>query len=111
MINAIVLAAGESRRMGRTKALLPFGKISFIEHIISVIKSSDVNRISIVLGADAELITKTADLSGTDVVINKDYKQGQLSSLIAVDSQPLVHPVGQKSLSIFVLENFLINVI
>lgn len=83
MINAVILAAGESKRMGKTKALLSFGETTFLGQIISVIKSSDVDRVSVVLGADAERIKKSVDLSGTEVVINKDYKKGQLSSLIA----------------------------
>lgn len=83
MINVIILAAGESKRMGKTKALLPFGETTFLGQIISVVKSSDVDRVSVVLGADAERIKKTVDLSGIEVVINRDYKKGQLSSLIA----------------------------
>jgi molybdenum cofactor cytidylyltransferase len=69
--------------MGKTKALLPFGETTFLGQIISVVKSSDVDRVSVVLGADAERIKKTVDLSGIEVVINRDYKKGQLSSLIA----------------------------
>lgn len=83
MINAIILAAGESKRMGKTKALLPFGQTTFLGQIISVIKSSNVDSVSVVLGADAERIKKSVDLSGIEVIINKDYKKGQLSSLIA----------------------------
>jgi len=83
VINAIILSAGESKRMGKPKALLPFGQTTFLGQIISELKSSDVDKVSVVLGADAELIRKSVDLSMTEVVINKDYKNGQLSSLIA----------------------------
>jgi molybdenum cofactor cytidylyltransferase len=83
VINVIILAAGESKRMGKTKALLPFGETTFLGQIISVVESSDVDSVSVVLGADAERIKKTVDLSGIEVVINRDYKKGQLSSLIA----------------------------
>lgn len=83
MINAIVLAAGESRRMGKPKPLLRFGEKTFLEQIISVLRLSDVDRITVVLGADARTIQRSIDLSGTDIVINKDYRKGQLSSLIA----------------------------
>jgi CTP:molybdopterin cytidylyltransferase MocA len=83
MINAVVLAAGESKRMGKPKPLLRFGDRTFLGQIIAVLKLSDVDRTTIVLGAEAEAIRKSVDLSGTEVVINKNYQKGQLSSLIA----------------------------
>lgn len=87
MINAIILAAGESKRMGKPKPLLRFNDKTFLDRIISVLKLSDADRITVVLGAEAETITKSVDLSGTDVVINKDYQKGQLSSLTAAIEQ------------------------
>ncbi|MFC1563109.1 NTP transferase domain-containing protein [candidate division KSB1 bacterium] len=82
MINAIILAAGESKRMGKLKPLLKFEDKTFLEQIISVLKLSDVDRISVVLGAEAETIKKSVDLSGANLVINRNYQKGQLSSLI-----------------------------
>ena len=83
MINAIILAAGRSKRMGKPKPLLRFNDTTFLEHIISVLKASDVDGITVVLGAGAETIKKSVDLSGTNIVINENYLKGQLSSLIA----------------------------
>jgi molybdenum cofactor cytidylyltransferase len=94
MINAVVLAAGASKRMGKPKPLLRFrdspsrsasaerGR-TFLEQIVAVLRLSDADRITVVLGAEAEAIRKTVDLSGVNIVINKDYQKGQLSSLIA----------------------------
>ena len=82
MINAIILAAGESKRMGKLKPLLRFKDKTFLEQIISVLKLSDVDRITVVLGAEAETIKESIDLSGTSVVVNKNYQRGQLSSLV-----------------------------
>ncbi len=104
MINAIVLAAGESRRMGMPKALLRYLRratvparlktscedtpptksqhTTFLEQIISVLERSEVDRITVVLGAEAARIQASTDLSGTDLVLNEDYREGQLSSLI-----------------------------
>ena len=87
MINAIILAAGESKRMGKPKPLLRFNDKTFLDQMISVLKLSDADRITVVLGAEAETIKKSVDLSGTYVVINKDYQKGQLSSLIAAIEQ------------------------
>ncbi len=83
MINAVVLAAGASKRMGKPKPLLRFKDRTFLEQIIAVLKLSDADRITVVLGADADAIRETVDLSGVNVVINKDFQRGQLSSLIA----------------------------
>ena len=83
MIHALVLAAGESRRMGMPKPLLRFGDTTFLEQIIAALRRSSVDAITAVLGARADVIRASTDLSGTNVVINEDYRRGQLSSLIA----------------------------
>lgn len=83
MIDAIVLAAGESRRMGRPKPLLPFEGTTFLGQIISVLAASDIDAITVVLGAEADQVTESVDLSDVRAVVNKDYQKGQLSSLVA----------------------------
>ena len=82
MINAIILAAGESKRLGKLKPLLRFNDKTFLGQIISVLKLSDVDMITVVLGAEAETVKKSVDLSGTKVLVNEAYERGQLSSLI-----------------------------
>ena len=83
MINAIVLAAGESKRMGKPKSLLLFDENTFLEHIALQLKYSFVDRTTVVFGADADLINREVSLSGVHPVMHKDYKKGQFSSLIA----------------------------
>lgn len=83
MVVAVVLAAGESRRMGSPKALLPFAGVTFLEHIVSSLVQTKVGKIIVVLGHRAEEIrSKVAHLPVTWVV-NNDYAKGQLSSLVA----------------------------
>lgn len=83
MVVAVVLAAGESRRMGSPKALLPFAGATFLEHIVSSLVRTKVGKIIVVLGHRAEEIrSKVAHLPVTWVV-NNDYAKGQLSSLVA----------------------------
>ncbi len=83
MIVAVILSAGESSRMGRPKALLPIDGVRFVEKIVAALKSTDVGSIIVVLGHNAEEIRqKISDLPVT-ILINHDYKQGQLSSLQA----------------------------
>jgi molybdenum cofactor cytidylyltransferase len=105
MIHAIVLAAGESRRMGMPKPLLRLPRRScvparrlpasedarptkstdttFLAQIVSVLQQSEVDGVTVVLGAQAARIRASADLAGVDVVMNEDYRNGQLSSLTA----------------------------
>jgi molybdenum cofactor cytidylyltransferase len=83
VINALVLAAGESKRMGMPKPLLRFGNTTFLAQIVSVLQQSEVDGVTVVLGAQAARIRASADLAGVDVVMNEDYRNGQLSSLTA----------------------------
>jgi molybdenum cofactor cytidylyltransferase len=83
MIAAVVLSAGESSRMGEPKALLRIDGETFIERIVAALKQSGLERIIVVLGFNAdELRQKIAHLP-VEIVVNPNYKQGQLSSLQA----------------------------
>ena len=53
---AIILAAGESRRMGQPKQLLPFGNQTMLECVIDAFRSPRVDEIVVVLGHRAEEI-------------------------------------------------------
>ncbi|HWP86088.1 MAG TPA: nucleotidyltransferase family protein [Terriglobia bacterium] len=80
-IAGILLAAGESRRMGRDKALLPLGKRTFLEHLTAVL-DGEVDPLVVVLGHHAAEIERQVRLPATAVLLrNPDYPQGQLSSL------------------------------
>ena len=69
--------------MGRPKALLPIDGVRFIEKIVTTLKATRVGRIVVVLGHNAaELRQKITDLP-VDLVINPEYKRGQLTSLLA----------------------------
>ena len=81
MIVAVVLSAGESSRMGRPKALLPIDGQTFIERIVAALKQAKVGKIIVILGHNArELQSKISHLP-VEILINTDYKLGQLSSL------------------------------
>ncbi len=82
MIIAVVLSAGESSRMGRPKALLPIDGVRFIEKIVTALKSTHVGKILVVLGHDAATVRQKVSDLPVEIVINPDYKKGQLSSLV-----------------------------
>ena len=79
---AVILAAGESSRMGFPKALLEWQGKSFLENIIDALRRARVDRIRVVASAPVErLIRGELSLSGIDLVVNPDPSRGQLSSL------------------------------
>jgi molybdenum cofactor cytidylyltransferase len=81
-ISGVILAAGTASRMGETKQLLSFKDKPILEHVINNARHSNLHEIIIVLGHCAKEIEKKIDLSGTKVVMNKDYLKGQSTSLI-----------------------------
>jgi molybdenum cofactor cytidylyltransferase len=81
MISAILLAAGESRRMGRPKQLLTWQGKTLLQHVLESLISSDADEIILVLGHEADLIRESLPELPIKIVINPDYQQGMASSL------------------------------
>ena len=77
----IILAAGESSRMGRDKALLSYQGSTFLNHIVSRFVSR-LDPVVVVLGHHAKPIRASLALSArVRVAMNGQYKLGMLSSL------------------------------
>ena len=83
MLAAVILSAGASSRMGRPKALLPYREGTFLEHLIEVTRHPLIGVTRVVLGAGAEVIREAANLDPSFVVLNKEWEEGQLSSVRA----------------------------
>ncbi len=82
-ISALLLAAGESKRMGRQKLLLPFGTSTIIEQTIDNLLNSRVDEIIVVVGYGAqELVTKIGR-KPLKIAVNPHYQQGMSTSIIA----------------------------
>lgn len=81
MITAIILAAGESKRMGEPKMLMPWGKSTVLQTVISTFQASGIKDILVVTGGARQqiegLIGKTVQ-----TVFNEDYKNGEMLSSI-----------------------------
>jgi molybdenum cofactor cytidylyltransferase len=83
MIAGLILAAGESSRMGRDKALLSYRGRPFLETAITTLRGAGVAPIVVVLGHHAEEIRQATNLEDVHVVVNEHYSLGQTSSLQA----------------------------
>jgi molybdenum cofactor cytidylyltransferase len=79
---AIVLAAGEGRRMGGPKALLPLGTTTFLGRVCEVLRRPRVAEVVAVLGASAERVGREAALSpDVRLVVNDRWPEGMLTSV------------------------------
>lgn len=112
MLAIVILAAGESSRMGQPKALIPFPKNflsqqtsgtgsrpavqasgrartastrekTFLCHLIEATRHPRAGALCVVVGAHAEEIRARAKLDTGELVVNEDWRRGQLSSLQA----------------------------
>ena len=81
---AVLLAAGESRRMRQLKALLPWQGSTLLEHQVTALLEGGVDRVMVVVGHRAsELKAKLKCKDRVSCTLNPDYLQGKTTSLKA----------------------------
>jgi molybdenum cofactor cytidylyltransferase len=79
----VILAAGEGRRMGGNKALLPLGDGTFLGRCTESLARPGVSSLLAVLGHDADLVAAGfRPPRAVELVVNRDYRQGMLSSVL-----------------------------
>ncbi len=83
MVSAIVLAAGESKRMGKLKQLLPLGESTIIEQTIDNLLSSRIGEVIVVMGHGAEEIKRRLGTRQVKIVYNPRYTEGMSTSIAA----------------------------
>jgi molybdenum cofactor cytidylyltransferase len=110
-VSAILLGAGESKRMGRDKLLLPWGKGTVFEHCLEVLLRSETREVVVVVRSRSEEVEDRVSKypafmrKKINVVVNLNYSEGMSSSirkglrfvdpgsagvLIALGDQPLL---------------------
>lgn len=81
-ISAIVLAAGESQRMGKVNKLkLCLNEEPLIQRTVKMLLTSDIDEIVVVVGHEAMSISDQLERLQVTMVYNEDYKQGQMTSV------------------------------
>ncbi len=78
---SIILAAGESKRMGFPKMLLKFNGKTMIENVIEHVAESDTDGILVVLGAGSDDLVDLVRKFDVRYCYNENYREGMLSSV------------------------------
>ena len=101
-MTGVVLAAGESRRMGTPKQLLPFGDRTILERVVDTLLAARMEEIIVVLGHLADRVRTVLGDRRVRTVVNETYQQGMLSSVkcgvraIPTDGDAVVLALGDQ---------------
>lgn len=116
-LSVVVLAAGQSKRMGQHKLLLPFGEETILTQTLKNILQARIGTIYLVVGHHKEDIYKVLEQKGlleeVCIIVNPSYETGQSSSvksgiqalpekngaMFALGDQPLVTPALYQELA------------
>lgn len=82
-IGIIILAAGDSSRLGRPKQLLPFGGKVFLAHIVDEALEATLEPVVVVTGAYATEIDESLKDRPVTIVYNPRWKEGMASGIVA----------------------------
>lgn len=80
-LGAVVPAAGLSRRMGREKVLLPFGRSTILGTVLSKLAAAGVERVVVVVRPDLAEAAAEAEAAGAGVVVNRHPEGEMLESI------------------------------
>jgi molybdenum cofactor cytidylyltransferase len=80
-VTAIILAAGQSRRMGQPKMLLPWGGTTVLGKVIETLKTAGMEDLLVVTGGDREQVEAIVQGSAR-VVFNAEYASLEMLSSI-----------------------------
>jgi len=82
MISAVILAAGESKRMGQPKMLMSWGHTTVLGRVIEVLQKSEIEDILVVTGGAKEEVEKIAANYGLRIAHNEEFASGEMLSSI-----------------------------
>jgi len=82
-VAGIILAAGASSRMGKTKQLLPFRGQTILECVVDNALKSSLHHIIVVIGHNADILEPLLTDKEVTIVRNPQFIQGQSTSIKA----------------------------
>ena len=89
MITALVLAAGQSKRMGRPKMLLPWAGTTVLGRVIEVFQAAGVPDVLVVTGAERVAVQEIAARAGASTIFNPAYADAEMLGSLQVGLRSL----------------------
>jgi molybdenum cofactor cytidylyltransferase len=83
VVTGLVLAAGASVRLGEAKQLLPYRGRTLLDATLDVARSCGFDQLLVTLGGSSAAIRAQVDLSGVEVIENREFSSGCGSSISA----------------------------
>lgn len=91
-ISALILAAGQAKRMGQPKMLLPWGETTVLGQVIETVKAAGVDDILVVTGGAREQVERIVASYGLRVTRNENFEDGEMLSSIQAGLCALIPP-------------------
>jgi molybdenum cofactor cytidylyltransferase len=107
-VTAVILAAGQAKRMGQTKQLLSWGSTTVLGQTIRNLKQTAVHKTWVISGHEAEAVEAIAAAEQVNCLHNPDFATGEMISslqtavrqlpshitavLVILADQPMVQP-------------------
>jgi len=80
MIGGVILAAGDSSRMGFPKQLAEYKGKTILETVVDTV-TSKLDETVVVLGHENDTITEKLDFKDSTILINENWEEGIVSSI------------------------------
>ncbi len=94
-ISVVLLAAGQSLRMGnRNKLLLPYRNATILEATLSAFLPQKFSEIFVVIGHEAPAIAAILQNYSVKTVVNEDYRSGMGTSVVTGVAATTTHSRG-----------------
>ncbi len=97
MISAIVLAAGQSKRMGQPKMLLPWGKTTVLGQVIETLKRTSIDQVIVVTGGYRSQVEEVAADFKVRTIHNDGYENGEMLSSLQCGLREIHESRGNES--------------
>jgi molybdenum cofactor cytidylyltransferase len=94
MIAALLLAAGESKRMGRPKMLLPWGETTVLGAAIQTLQRAGIDEIVVITGGAREQVEDLLSGYAVRAIYNEEFARGEMLSSVQCGLARLAPGVG-----------------